>query len=158
MASNESAAVAAAKMFAEAQERYRRTDWDGDGVLEYAQTLSGPRGLGTVEADPALISDELAKAEGMPGVAEPSRGYVYKVLKAQGPAAPGGAKEYLVNGKLTGGYALVACPASYDGTGRNMFMVNPNGSIYQKDFGPKTEETFNAMSTFNPDTGWVVSE
>jgi len=150
MAANESAAVAAGKTYAEAQGVYRKTDWDEDGVYEFAQTLKGALNL---------VDAALASAEGPPGLAQPKAGYVFKVLKSQGPHAPGGRKSYVdANGKMTMGYALVACPASYDGTGRNTFIVNQTGTVYQKDLGSNTEALFNAMTEYDPGPGWVVAE
>lgn len=167
MAANESAAGAARKTYAEAQDIYRRTDWDGDGMLEYAQALRGDLSLYERKAgagDLTLIDTAFARAEGDPGVAQPKAGYVFKVLKGQGPQAPGGKRSYVVAGQgpqansMTMGYALAACPASYDGTGRNMFLINNTGVVYQKDCGPETPELFKNMTEYNPDTTWVIAE
>ena len=123
---NESAPISACKTFAEAQDIYRRTDWDGDGVLEYSQSITGANSLYEKNAgtgDVTLVDSAFAHAEGAPGVAQPKAGYVFKILKGQGPNAPGGQKSYLdEKGNMTRGYALVACPASYDGTGRCTFL------------------------------------
>lgn len=157
----ESAAIAACKTYAEAQDIYRRTDWDSDGVLEYSLTISGANSLYEKTAGQGnltLVDAAFASAEGAPGVAQPKAGYVFKILKGQGVNAPGGQKSYVVNGNMTQGYALVACPASYDGTGRNSFLINNTGTVYQKDLGPDTAKIVNAMTEYNPSTGWVVSE
>ncbi|MBI3829415.1 MAG: DUF2950 family protein [Planctomycetes bacterium] len=157
----ESAPIAACKTYAEAQDIYRRTDWDSDGVLEYSLTISGANSLYEKTAGTGnltLVDAAFAAAEGAPEVAQPKAGYVFKVLTGQGPNAPGGRKSYVVNGNMTQGYALVACPASYDGAGRNTFLINNTGTVYQKDLGPDTAKIVNALTEYNPDTGWVVSE
>lgn len=156
----ENAAIAACKTYAEAQDIYRRTDWDSDGVLEYAQTISGNNSLYEKHAgsgDLTLVDAAFAFAEGPAGVAQTKAGYVFKVLKAQGANAPDGARSYLVNGNMTGGYALVCSPADYQ-PGRNTFLINQSGTVHQKDLGPDTASIVNEMSEYNLDTGWVVSE
>jgi hypothetical protein len=155
------AAAASCKAYAEAQEIYRRTDYDGDGVLEYAQTLRGTNSLlerVSGAGDLALIDKTFANAEGPPGCVPPKYGYVFKVLTAQGPAATGGARNYISNGNMTLGYALVACPGVYDVTGRDTFMISNNGTIFQKDLGPDTPKIVWAMTEFNPDTTWAAAE
>ncbi|HCE44600.1 MAG TPA: hypothetical protein DET40_13725 [Lentisphaeria bacterium] len=85
---------------------------------------------------------------------EPYYGYYYKVLKAQGPAAPGGKKSYLVDGKLKNGFAILAYPASYGDLGIKSFMVSKCGVIFEKDLGDDTEKTAAVMTEFNPDDTW----
>jgi hypothetical protein len=84
----------------------------------------------------------------------PFHGYYFRMLTKQGDQAKGGAKDYLVNGKMTGGFAIVASPAEYDNSGVMTFIVNQDGIVYQKDLGKTTAETASAMSEFNPDQGW----
>jgi hypothetical protein len=84
----------------------------------------------------------------------PYHGYYYKILTRQGSAADGGALDYVVNGKMIGGFALVAYPAEYRNSGVMTFIVNHAGQIYQKDLGPKTPEIAERMKEFNPDKGW----
>ena len=162
MAANESAAIAACKTFAEAQDIYRRTDWDSDGVLEYSLAISGSNSLyekNSGSGDLTLVDAAFATAEGQPGTAQPKAGYVFTVLTGQGANAPGGTKTYVVAGSgaqqnsMTLGYAMSAVPASWDGTGRNCFQINNTGTVYQKDTGVNTHQT-----TYAPDTTWVVSE
>jgi hypothetical protein len=88
----------------------------------------------------------------------PYRGYYYHVLTHQGKNAPGGAKTYIVNGKMTGGFAFVAYPAEYRSSGVMTFLVNQDGVVYQKDLGKKTEVLAKAMKEYNPNTGWQKSE
>ncbi|MGH8642239.1 MAG: DUF2950 family protein, partial [Burkholderiales bacterium] len=94
------------------------------------------------------------KNKGEPGKPVPYHGYYYRILKAQGPDAPGGAYSYLAQGKMIGGFALVAWPASYGNSGIMTFLVNHNGVVYEKDLGPKTAELAQKMARFNPDKSW----
>lgn len=88
------------------------------------------------------------------GAPIPFHGYYYKVLTAQGPNAPGGAKNYVVNGKMTKGFAFLAYPAKYRASGVMTFAVNQDGIIVQKDLGPDTAQLANQISKFNPDGTW----
>ncbi|HYF49539.1 MAG TPA: DUF2950 family protein [Planctomycetota bacterium] len=156
MAANQTAAAAACKAFAEAEEIYRRTDYDADGVLEYAQTLKGANSLleKTANAgDLALVDKTFGLAEGEAGTAVPKAGYVFTVLTAQGASATGGSRNYLVSGNMTLGYGLSAVPGAYDGTGRDTFVISNNGTIFQKDNGGSTHET-----QFNPTSTWAAAE
>ncbi|MEJ2689384.1 MAG: DUF2950 family protein, partial [Deltaproteobacteria bacterium] len=100
-----------------------------------------------------------APAEGYAGrldseAPEPFHGSLFKILTAQGPHAEGGAFNYIVNGKMVLGYAMVAYPAKYGVSGVMTFIVNQEGVIYQKDLGDKTPEAAN-MTTFDPDSSWT---
>jgi len=88
------------------------------------------------------------------GGASPFHGYYYKVLTRQGPHAPGGAKSYLVNGKMIRGFAFLAYPADYRSSGVMTFMINQDGIIVQKDLGPDTEAIAKEIVEFNPDRSW----
>ena len=81
-------------------------------------------------------------------------GYYFKILTEQGPAAPGGAKSYLVNGDMSGGFALVAWPEQYDVTGVMTFIVSRDGIVYQKDLGPQADSVAKSMTRYNPDKSW----
>jgi hypothetical protein len=85
---------------------------------------------------------------------QPFHGYFFKVLKGQGPAAPLGAMNFVVNGAMIGGFALAAAPAQYLVTGVKTFIVGWEGIVYQKDLGPKTLEIFKNMTLYNPDKTW----
>ncbi|HVP50187.1 MAG TPA: DUF2950 domain-containing protein [Candidatus Bathyarchaeia archaeon] len=85
---------------------------------------------------------------------QPFHGYYYRILDKQGPDAKGGAKEYIVNGKMTGGFAVLAYPARYQDSGVMTFMISQGNIMYQKDLGKATEGTVNAMTEFNPDNTW----
>jgi hypothetical protein len=84
----------------------------------------------------------------------PRYGYYYKILKGQGMSAPGGAYQYVINGHMVAGFALVAWPAEYGVSGVMTFIVNQNGTVYQKDLGLKTGELAKAMTLYNPDRTW----
>ncbi|MGD0091048.1 MAG: DUF2950 family protein [Planctomycetota bacterium] len=162
---NQGGAAASCEAFAEAEEIYHRTDYKGDGVLVYAQSLHALLETSSGARDLALVDTCFADAELVNGHAVPKAGYVFKVLKSQGPAAKGGAKSYLARGadgkeRMTEGFALAACPAVYDQTGRYMFIISHDGTIYMADFGPKTPEVFEQMAEFNPDpkVGWEPAD
>jgi hypothetical protein len=88
----------------------------------------------------------------------PFHGYYFRMLKGQTDKAPGGAKDYAVNGKMTGGFAFVAYPAEYGNSGVMSFMINQDGVLLQKDLGKNTTEIATAMSAFDPDSSWTIVE
>jgi prepilin-type N-terminal cleavage/methylation domain-containing protein len=160
MAANQTAAAAACKAFAEAEEIYRRTDYDRDGILEYAQTIGGNNSLVELTAgsgDLTLLDASFARAEGTGSAATPKAGYVFRVLTRQGINAPGGARSYIVvvgaNSNMTLGYALSAVPGSYNSTGRDSFIINNGGTIFQRDTLNNTHQAI-----YNPDTNWAATE
>jgi hypothetical protein len=85
----------------------------------------------------------------------PFHGYLFRILTAQGSKVPGGAKSYVVNGNLSGGFALVAWPAQYDASGVMTFVINQSGVVWQKDLGPETAKTVAAMKAYDPDASWT---
>jgi Protein of unknown function (DUF2950) len=102
-----------------------------------------------------------ASAEGYkadPNHHQPFHGYYFAILTKQGPDAPGGAKDYVVNGKMTGGYGVVAYPAKYGDSGVMTFIVDKDGVVLEKDLGQTTQEVASAMTSFNPDKSWVIVE
>ena len=165
---NELGAIAACRGFIDAQKDYAAVGHDGLPAGIYAQKLLSAPGKQdglyweTKEDEPASPAGPLlAKAgglgyvpEGLGGKAEPYHGYLYRILQAQGAAARGGAKSYLVDGKLTGGVALVAYPAEYRVSGVMTFMINQRGIVFQKDLGEKSAEIAGAMTEYNPDSTW----
>ena len=154
MAANESAAIAACKVFAEAEEVYYRTDFTKTGVLQYSQHLSGVNSLLGVSGEVALVDKTTAAAEGAPGVATGKAGYVFTVLTTQGTLAPGGARSYIPGSYMTLGYGLSAVPASYEGTGRSTYIISNNGIVFQSDQGSPS----NHVPSFNPDTNWLPTQ
>jgi hypothetical protein len=150
--------------FVEAQEEYADAKHGDSLVNEYAQKIiSAPGkqdGLAWQNPDGTWdgpIGEEVARAIGRgysPGT-EPYHGYYFAVLKGQGPDAPLGQIDYLINGAMIGGFALIAFPADYGNTGIMTFMVSNDGVIYQKDLGPKTLDIAQKIDRFNPDKSWT---
>jgi len=158
MAANETAAAASTKAFAEAEEIYHRTDYTGNGVLKYAQTLRDLTETKPGAYDIALLDRAFVNAEATGKNPVPKAGYLFKVLTAQGQSATGGKRDYVVNGNMVLGYALVAFPAVYDSTGRDTFIINNNGTIFQKDRGPDTRAEAEKMTEFDPDNTWIPTQ
>jgi hypothetical protein len=163
---NELDAIAILRGYVEAQYEYATEDRDGSGILQYAQkaiSTPGKRdGLCWKEADGTLggpIGEFVAKAlsEGHASKTEPYNGYYFRILKAQGPNAPLGARDYVVKGAMIGGFAMVAWPAQYGVTGIQTFQVNHDGLVYQKDLGPETAKLAAAMTRYDPGEGWLVT-
>ena len=163
---NELNAIQVCSAYVEAQREYASTDRERDGIIQYAQkVLSDPdrrNGLyweaaeGEVPSPLGPLAAEAA-AEGYKrtgGKPRPYHGYYYKILKGQGPSAPGGAYQYVINGHMVAGFALVAWPAEYGVSGVMTFQVNQNGTVYEKDLGPKTGEKVKGMMRYNPDQTW----
>jgi len=164
---NELSALNVVVAYVEAQKEYRQKDHDGDKVLEYAQrwlstegTRDGLYWKGRTGGSESPISKlaEVARGEGYPidspGGPFPYRGYYYKIFKAQGPNAPGGAIDYVIDGNMVSGFALIAYPARYNVSGIMTFMVNQEGVVYQKDLGSKTVQIGKDMTLFDPDKSW----
>jgi len=107
-----------------------------------------------------LVASALAEGyvKGQAGPPTPYRGYLYHVLKRQGKHAPGGSKSYIINGKMTEGFAFVAYPAEYRSSGVMTFIVNADGVVYQKDLGKNTEVLGKAMKEYNLDSSWQKAE
>jgi hypothetical protein len=163
---NELSAIRVFEAYVQAQREYYQVDYDQDEVLEYAQRVLSTEGLRdglfwpvSEEEAPSplgpMVADAASEGYKRPGASPaPYHGYYYKILKAQGPDAPGGAFSYVVNDNMLAGYALVAWPAQYGNSGVMTFTVNSNGIIYEKDFGEKTAEIVAAMNAYNPDATW----
>ena len=159
-ARNDVAAAAACKAYAEAQEIYFRTDYNNDGVHEYAQHLSGPESLltnGSTEI--ALVDRAFAAADGNAAKLQPKAGYLFRILTAQGMNATGGAMSYIENGRMTKGYAMLAYPAEYGATGYTSFMISKAGTIYSADLGPNSTQVAKSMTEFDPlSPTWTLME
>src|SRR5271157_5840699 len=160
---NELAAIRVCKALADAQDEYFDQLHDGDTVHQYAQKFLSDEGKQnglywkTAEGEPQSPigpAFQYAAAEGYSKKSDPFHGYYFRLLTAQGTAAPGGAKRYVVGGKMTGGFAFVAYPAQYRNSGVMTFIVNLNGAIYEKNLGPKTADLVKAMTAINPDNTW----
>jgi hypothetical protein len=161
--SNELDAIDICRGYAEAQKDYASEIHDDSGVNQYAQRIISTPGKhdGLAWKNPdgssgGPIGDTIAKAieEGYTNNGGPFHGYYFKTLKGQGPAAPLGQLDYVVNGVMIGGFALVAWPAEYRVTGVQTFIVSYEGIVYQKDLGPDTAKIAAAMTLYNPDKSW----
>jgi hypothetical protein len=161
--SNELDAIEICRGFVEAQKEYAEEDRDGNGVLEYAQKVistAGKRdGLAWWNEDGSIggpVSDIIAKAisDGYKDKTEPFHGYRFRVLKKQGPHARLGTLDYVIGGKMIGGFALVAWPAAYRSSGVKTFIVNHDGVVYEKDLGEDTVKVASGITRFDPGEGW----
>ena len=164
---NELDAIAICRGFVEAQHEYAREKHDDSKVNQYAQRIiSTPGkhdGLAWKEADGTWagpVGEGIAKAleQGYSKKTEPFHGYYFKVLKGQGPAAPMGQMDFVVEGTMIGGFALAAAPAQHRVTGVETFIVGPDGVVYQKDLGPETLKAFEKMDRYNPDKTWKSTD
>ena len=165
---NEMSAIKVCLAYVDAQREYAFNDRNGDGFLEYAQKLGSDPGERNglywkvkEGEDQSPLGPLLAAAqekgysvEQSSNKSTPYFGYFYKILSAQGKNAPGGAYDYVVRGKMIGGFAMVAFPAKYDSSGVMTFIVNQDGVVYEKDLGPDTEKVAEAMDLFDPDSSW----
>ena len=154
--------------YVDAQREYYSQDRNGDGILEYAQKFASTPGKRDglywdtqPNETPSPLGDLVvkARAEGYRrdkgGGPTPYHGYLYRILTAQGPAAKDGAYNYVVKGRMIGGFALVAFPAQNGNSAVMTFLVNHDGEIFQKNLGPNTRSTALALKTFNPDGTWT---
>jgi Protein of unknown function (DUF2950) len=162
---NELTAIETMRLYVDAQNAYAAQDRDADGVVEFAQKLLSSEGAtdglywpseqgdGDSPAGP-LDPDALAKAKSGDGYF----GYKFRILTKQGANVAGGAYDYLINGNMIGGFALIGWPAKYGETGVSTFMVNQAGVVYERDFGVDTENIVSKIKTFNPDNNWDLVE
>lgn len=161
---NEHAAIHVLRAFVDAQRVYASRDRDGDGVLQYARRLASTPGKrdglywteqSGEESSPfgPLIAESAAYLKGH-AVGDPYRGYRFRILTRQGKNAPGGAYDYLINGRLIAGFAMVAYPAQWGESGVMSFIVNQNGQVYEKDLGKNSAELGAKMTAFDPGAGW----
>ena len=163
---NELDAITVCRGYVEAQEEYSLTIHDDSGVNQYAQKIfSTPGkqdGLYWQNADGTSagpIGDTVAKAldEGYSIGKTGFHGYYFKILKGQGPAAPMGKLDYVIEGIMIGGFALVAVPAEYRVSGVKTFIVSNDGIVYQKDLGPDSLNIVKNMELYNPDRTWQAT-
>jgi len=160
---NELDAITICRGYVDAQMDYAEQVHDDSGVNQYAQLIvSTPGkqdGLSWKNPDGTWggpVGESIAKAlaEGYVDKSQPYHGYYFKVLKGQGPDAPLGQLDYMIEGAMIGGFALVAVPAEYRITGVNTFIVSYNGVVYQKDLGTDSLKLVKAMELYNPDKTW----
>ena len=146
----------------DAQKDYAAIDRNGDGVLEYARHFKSSPGKrdglywpAKAGEAPSPLGPALAEAHAAGGArGEGYYGFRYKLLRAQGKNAPGGAFDYVVRGRMIGGFAVVAWPVRYGDTGVMTFMVSHDGAVYEKDLGPGTASRAGGLTRFDPDSGW----
>jgi hypothetical protein len=163
---NELDAIQSSLAYVDAQNEYADKDRTGAGAGVYAQRIVSETGRknglywpSSASGDESPLGELVAEAtqqgyrvgEGR----APYHGYYFKILTKQGPDAHGGALDYVVNGKMLGGFALVAYPAEYRNSGVMTFIVNHEGVVFQKDLGPRTAELAERMTAFNPDSSWT---
>ncbi len=162
---NELAAIQVCLAYVQAQNEYASLDPAGLGPHVYAQRIVSKPGKKdglywpTGEEPPSPFGDLAAKASGEGYKAGqtpiPYHGYYYRILTRQGANAPGGAYDYLAQGKMIGGFALVAYPAQYGNSGIMTFIVNQDGTVFQKDLGPQTDKLARKIESFDPDQTWT---
>jgi DUF2950 family protein len=168
---NELGAIAVCEGYVQSQKEYASKGHDGSPSGIYAQRFFSDldkqnglywavsKGESQSPMGPLVASAAAAgyskQASGTPS---PYHGYFYKILIAQGPGAPGGAKSYIVDGKLTGGFALIAYPAQYGSSGIMTFIVNQEGVVYQQDLGEQTGDLATQITAYNPDSSWQASQ
>lgn len=164
---NELATIDTMHEYVAAQYQFASEDRDGDGIYEFAKKLiSSPGKIDGLYWDPNVYPEESpasalveTAAFGAAKRGEGYYGYRYRILTSQGDNVLGGKQSYIINGYMTGGFALIAWPVKYRVTGVQTFMVNGTSVIYQRDLGPETEARAAAIKDFNPDANWtVVSE
>jgi hypothetical protein len=165
---DELAVIEVCRAYADAQREYASMDRNNDGYVEYAQKFASspskhdglywpttegeePSPLGRLVADAQAAGYPLGKTSDTP---IPYYGYYYRILTGQGPHAPGGAYNYIVNNHMIGGFGLLALPAQYGVTGIMTFIVNHDGVVFQKDLGPDTTSIAATISLFDPGSGW----
>lgn len=161
---NELQAIETARLYVEAQRAYAEEDRDGDGVLEYAQALISSEGRtdglywpveqgdGESPMGPNINQAALDKAAAGDGYF----GYRFRILKRQGKNIAGGDYDYVINGNMIAGFALLAWPVDYARTGVSTFVISHAGIVYEKDLGPDTGEIVKKIKSFNPDRSWDV--
>ncbi|MDN0076072.1 DUF2950 domain-containing protein [Crenobacter sp. SG2303] len=159
---NELAVIQTMLAIYDAQREYVKTDHDGSGVLAYATKLSSSPGKQDGLYFPTKPNDKpspLGPAFLTAGARNAGKagyyGYHYKMLTSQGSHAPGGAYSYIVNGKLFGGFAVIAWPVRYGDTGIKSFIISHEGQVYERDLGPSGATKAAAMTSFDPGPGWA---
>jgi hypothetical protein len=167
---NELAIIKLCRGYVKAQQEYASQPHDGKPPGRYAQRLRSTPGLQDglfwhlKRGERTSPFGELVNAAIKGGYdpnkpdSSPFRGYRFRILAAQGPAAPGGKKSYVVNGEMTGGFALLAYPAEYAFSGIMTFIVGQDGVVYQKDLGDDTDKRASTLAEFNPDKSWTRAE
>ncbi len=168
---NELTVIHVCRELVDAQKEYDEQPRDSGSVRQYAQRIMSDPGkhnglywqTGSNEPESPLgpllaAAESEGYAAGATPQLQPFHGYYFRVLKGQGPKAPGGAKSYIVDGKMTGGFAFVAFPAEYRSSGVMTFLVAQDGVVYQKDLGPRTAEIAKSLKQYNRDATWKKAD
>jgi hypothetical protein len=169
---NELTTIGLCHAFVQAQREFARSHPDSSGLGTYADRFFSSPGKRdglywpAKEGEPASPLGPFAATAAHEGYTAPDaasgpkpyHGYFFRILKSQGTASPGGAKDYVKDGKMTGGFAMVAWPAQYGNSGIMTFLVNQTGIVFQKNLGARTAELGKAMTQFNPDGSWSVTK
>ncbi len=161
---NELATIEVMRGYVAAQYEYADEDRDGKGA-QYARRLMSTEGKkdglywpasGSEEQSPIgpLVAEAQSKGYSGKGTGPAYNGYVFRLLYGQGKSAEDGARDYILNGRMIGGFALIASPADYENSGVMTFIVNQDGIIYEKDLGPNTRSRAAEIKLFDPDDGW----
>jgi len=158
------------RAYVDAQREYASRDRNGSQVLQYAQKFASTSGKkdglywpeeldGEISPLGPLVADAHEEGYSKKGKVGPIpyHGYYFKILTRQGSNAPGGRYNYIINGNMIAGFALVAWPAQYGESGIMTFIVNQQGRVYQKDLGPRTGKLATAMKEYDPDSTWRLS-
>ncbi len=168
---DELTAILVCRSYVKAQREYILKDWDGDGILAYAQKLRSDPGKKNglfwrhAKGEPASPLGELVAQARMGGYKKekslfkeqpvPFHGYYFKILTKQGAHAPGGKYDYIVNGNMVGGFGLVAFPSNWGKSGVMTFIVNQQGKVFQKNLGADTLKMAQDVDTYDPDETWA---
>jgi hypothetical protein len=169
---DELTAILVCRAYVKAQREYVLKDWDGDGIFAYAQKLRSDPGkknglfwraapgeelspLGEIVARAWHEGYKKKKAAFREAEPSPFHGYYFNILTRQGKNVPGGSYNYIVNGNMVGGFALVAFPSNWGKSGVMTFIVNQQGKVYQKNLGPDTAKIAQQMKSYNPDKTWT---
>jgi hypothetical protein len=145
----------------DAENEYASQMADSTGIHEYASRFNSEQGPhnglywpGSKSPEESPIGPYLAQASFNRSDRKPLNGYFFRILTEQGPSAPDGARKFIIDGKMTGGFAFVAFPAEYRSSGVMTFIVGQHGLVFEKDLGPATAQSAKAMTSFNPDSSW----
>jgi hypothetical protein len=168
---DELTAILVCRTYVKAQREFVLQDWDGDGILAYAQKLRSDPGKKNglfwrhAPGEPISPLGELVAQARMAGYKKekslfkeqpiPFHGYYFKILTRQGKNAPGGKYNYIINSNMVGGFALVAFPSNWGKSGVMTFIVNQQGKVYEKNLGPDTLKMIQNVDTYDPDKAWT---
>ena len=168
---DELTAILVCRTYVKAQREYVLQDWDGDGILAFSQKLRSDPGKKNglfwrhAPGEPISPLGELVAQARMAGYKKekslfkeqpiPFHGYYFKILSRQGKNAPGGKYNYIINGNMVGGFALIAFPSNWGKSGVMTFIVNQQGKVYQKNLGPDTLKMAQETESYDPDKTWT---